>query len=199
LICRNHPEVSEGVRPCSRCGASFCSDCLVRIGDREYCAMCKNEQLLDVRSGVDRSHLAYSSFWKRLGAYLIDYVLLTVVNWAIMLPVMFMTGFNAAMGGTGEPSPWFFLIYIPMVLIPIFYEALMLQKKNGQTLGKLALQIRVVRPDGSPITNGQAWGRSVMRLVLGCLIIFDYVPYFFTDEKTTLHDMVATTRVVDIV
>ena len=35
-----------------------------------------------------------------------------------------------------------------------------------------------------------------MRLVLGCMAIVDYIPYFFTDEKTTLHDMVAGTRVV---
>ena len=45
----------------------------------------------------------------------------------------------------------------------------MLSMKNGQTVGKMALRLRVVRPDGSPITTGQAWGRAVMRLVLGCL------------------------------
>ena len=73
----------------------------------------------------------------------------------------------------------------------------MLSMKNGQTVGKMALRLRVVRPDGSRISNGQAWGRAVMRLVLGCLFIVDYIPYFFTDEKTTLHDMVAGTRVVE--
>lgn len=198
MICRNHVDVSQGVRRCSRCGAAFCPDCLVQIRELPYCATCKTEQLLDVRSGVDRSQLLYSGFWKRAGAYLIDYVLITVVNWAIMIPFMFATGFNAAMGGTGEMNPWFFLIYIPMILIPIFYEALMLQTKDGQTLGKIALRIRVVRPDGSSISRGQAWGRTVMRLVLGCLFIVDYIPYFFTDEKTTLHDMVANTRVVDV-
>lgn len=197
MICRNHVDVSEGVRRCSRCGASFCSDCLVTIQDRPYCATCKTEQLLDVRSGVDRTRPLYSSFWKRLGAYLIDYVVLVVASWAVMLPIMFMTGFSGFMGG-GEPSPWLLLIYIPSFSFPILYEGFMLQKKNGQTLGKMALQIRVVRPDGSPISKGQAWGRAAMRLVLGCLIIIDYIPYFFTDEKTTLHDMVATTRVVDI-
>ena len=36
-----------------------------------------------------------------------------------------------------------------------------------------------------------------MRLVLGCLFLIDYIPFFFTDEKTTLHDMVAGTRVVE--
>jgi uncharacterized RDD family membrane protein YckC len=73
----------------------------------------------------------------------------------------------------------------------------MLQFKDGQTLGKMALKVRVVRPDGSPMSTGQVWGRVVMRTVLGCLWIVDYIPAFFTQEKTTLHDMIAGTRVVD--
>lgn len=198
MICRNHVDVSEGVRRCSRCGAGFCPDCLVSIQGLVYCATCKSEQLLDVRSGVDRTRAVYTSFWKRLGAYLIDYVVLMVATWVVILPFMLMAGFSGMMSG-GEPSPWFFLIYIPSLSFPILYEALMLRKKNGQTLGKRALQIRVVRPDGSPLSNGQCWGRAAMRLVLGCLVIMDYIPYFFTEEKTTLHDMVAGTRVVDIV
>jgi uncharacterized RDD family membrane protein YckC len=75
----------------------------------------------------------------------------------------------------------------------------MMVKKNGQTVGKIVLQVRVVRPDGSPITTGQAWGRTLLRLVLGCLIILDYIPIFFTEEKTTLHDMIAGTRVIDVI
>jgi uncharacterized RDD family membrane protein YckC len=36
-----------------------------------------------------------------------------------------------------------------------------------------------------------------MRTILGCLWIVDYIPAFFTNERTTLHDMVAGTRVVE--
>src|SRR5258707_11869269 len=52
LHCRNHWDVVEGLRQCSRCGQTFCRDCLVDINGFAYCASCKNEQLLDVRSGV---------------------------------------------------------------------------------------------------------------------------------------------------
>ena len=38
--------------------------------------------------------------------------------------------------------------------------------RRGQTLGKIALKIKVVRPDGSPITTGQAWGRSLLRGIM---------------------------------
>jgi len=88
------------------------------------------------------------------------------------------------------------LSYLSVVLM-LVYEGLMLASR-GQTLGKMAMKIKVVRPDGSDISTGQAWGRAAMRQVLvSCLCIFNYLPAFFTAEKTTLHDLVASTRVVN--
>ncbi len=197
MICRNHVDVSEGVRRCSRCGSPFCSNCLVNIGDRPYCAGCKTEHLLDARSGVDYSTMRFSGFWQRLGAYLIDYMIQLAASYAILIPAGILVAMNSNTN-SGEFNYLLLAAYPFLFAIVIGYEALMLQKKNGQTLGKMALRIRVVRPDGSPITKGQAWGRAVMRLVLGCLIIVDYIPVFFTQEKTTLHDMIVGTRVVDI-
>ncbi len=194
MICRNHVDVAEGVRRCSRCGGTYCADCLVTIQDRPFCAVCKTEQLMDVRSGVDRTRLTYGGFWQRFGAQIIDGILQAIPSYAFLFAVMFAAG---AFSGKSEPSPIIFLAYIPFYVLPILYEGLMLSMKNGQTLGKMALHLRVVRPDGSPITSGQAWGRAVMRLVLGCLIIGDYIPFFFTDEKTTLHDIIVGTRVVE--
>jgi uncharacterized RDD family membrane protein YckC len=195
MICRNHVDVSEGVRRCGRCGGTFCSNCLVAIGDQSYCSTCKTEQLLDLRSGVDRTQLRFSGFWQRAGAYMLDYLIQLVGMYAIFIPVGLI---GAMMSKGSDPSLWFLLLYPIGFAVVISYEALMLSMKNGQTVGKMALRIRVVRPDGSPITKGQAWGRAAMRLVLGCLIIVDYLVYFFTDEKTTLHDMAAGTRVVDV-
>jgi uncharacterized RDD family membrane protein YckC len=195
MICRNHVEVSEGVRRCALCGGTFCGNCLVTIGDQPYCAGCKSERLLDARSGVYQQGLRLSGFWQRAGAYMLDYLIQLVAMYAIFIPV----GIVAAMTAKdADPSLWVLLIYPIGFAVVIAYEALMLSMKNGQTVGKMALRIRVVRPDGSPISKGQAWGRSVMRLVLGCLIIVDYLVFFFTDERTTLHDITAKTRVVDV-
>jgi uncharacterized RDD family membrane protein YckC len=195
MICRNHLDVAEGVRRCSRCGATFCRDCLVHIQGQPYCATCKNEQLLDVRSGVDRTQMSYATILKRFGAVVLDNIIQAIPIYAMMFGVLFATGaFN---NPGGEPSLWVLLMYIPAFTIPIVYEGLMLSLKNGQTLGKMALHVRVVRPDGSPISNGQAWGRAAMRLVLSCLWIVDYIPAFFTNEKTTLHDLVVGTRVIE--
>ena len=197
MICRNHVDVSEGVRRCSRCGGSYCPDCLVTIGDRPFCATCKTEQLLDVRSGVDRMQMTYGGFWARLGAQIIDGLIYGIPAYVIFMAVFFYVATKMQQSPNTAPSALIILAYVPMYAFPVLYEGLMLSSKKGQTVGKMALRLRVVRPDGSRISGGQAWGRAVMRLVLSCLFIIDYIPFFFTDEKTTLHDMVAGTRVVE--
>ena len=195
MICRNHLDVAEGIRRCSRCGATFCPDCLVNIQGQPYCATCKTEQLLDVRSGVDRTGMNYATILKRFGAAVLDNIIQAIPMYAIMFGVIFGAGITQ--GNRSEPPMWILLMYVPMFLIPVLYEGLMLSLKNGQTVGKMALRVRVVRPDGSPISGGQAWGRAAMRVVLSCLWIVDYIPAFFTAEKTTLHDLVVGTRVVE--
>ena len=79
----------------------------------------------------------------------------------------------------------------------VTYEALMLLKRNGQTIGKQALQIRVVRVDGSPLSPREAWLRPVVRIFTAALCLADYFPAFFTNEKTAIHDMAAGTRVIN--
>lgn len=197
MICRNHVDVDEGVRRCSRCGGTYCPACLVTIHDRPYCATCKTEQLLDLRSGVNRTQLTYGKFWPRFAAQLIDGLIVGVPSMLFAFAVIFVV---ASLAQENEAAGLFALVaYVPVYVLPIVYEGLMLSMKRGTTVGKSALKLRVVRPDGSDISTGQAWGRAAMRFVLGitCLGIIDYIAYFFTDEKTTLHDMVAGTRVVE--
>src|SRR5436190_17587110 len=178
MICRNHVDVSEGVRRCHRCGSTFCPDCLVDIAGAPYCATCKNEQLLDVRSGVS-GVLDFASIGRRFGASFLD-GLVTGIPTLILVFAVF--------GLTPRASSRF---TSPIFLIPsigaVIYQAAML-KWRGQTLGKMAMKVKVVRPDGTDISGGQAWGREVSRALLGFLYLVDYIPVFFTKDKRTVHD-----------
>lgn len=194
MLCRNHIDVAENVRRCARCATPYCPDCLVELGGRPYCATCKAEQLLDVRSGVDRLQLPYASIGKRFGARFIDFLIFAIPIYSFIGYAIFMPAFRGQ-----APPLWANFIGIPFAILMLAYEGLMLQFKDGQTLGKMALKIRVVRADGSPISPGQAWGRSGMHaLLFSCCALIDYIPAFVTPDKTALHDMVATTRVVDL-
>ena len=193
MICRNHVDVSAGIRRCSRCGVTFCRDCLVDIAGQPYCATCKGEQLLDVRSGVDRTNLEFAGIGRRFAAQFLDGLIIGVPVGMIVVGLAIVS-----MNGKGQPNGLFFWMLLPSV-IAVVYEALML-KSRGQTLGKMAMKLKVVSPDGTELSGGQAWGRAVGRALFGFLsiigILIDYVPAFTTKEKTTMHDMMARTRVV---
>lgn len=190
MICRNHVDVSEGVRRCHRCGSSFCADCLVDIGGKPYCATCKTEELLDVRSGVERGTLDLAGIGKRFVAALVDGLLLLIPIGIMIMILGVAHATQARVAGT-----WNFWFLIPTV-VGITYQALMLSAR-GQTLGKMAMKVKVVAADGTELSSGQAWGREITRSVLGFLYVVDYLPAFFTKEKTTLHDLAAKTRVVN--
>ncbi len=97
------------------------------------------------------------------------------LSWTIMLPL------------------W--LLYAPLLMIRG-------EERNGQTLGKQAMKIRVVRENGAPVTLGNA----ILRETLGRQLIaaFTYGFYFVVDSvwplwdrsRQCLHDKVAQTRVV---
>jgi uncharacterized RDD family membrane protein YckC len=192
LACRNHPDAVEGLRYCSRCGQAFCPDCLVNIRGNTYCAACKNEQMLDFSSGVNQNALELAGIGRRFGALFLDGLLLSIPIVAIFIVMA------VAISQNSNVNPiWFQPAMLLVIVLYVVYEALMLGAR-GQTLGKMAMKIKVVRPDGTPLSKGQAWGRAFMRQILAsCLSIFNYLPAFFTKDKTCLHDLVANTRVVN--
>lgn len=198
MICRNHVDVSEGVRLCARCRQPYCTDCVVTIQGQPFCAVCKSEKLLDVQSGSDAAVLRLASIGRRFAAQWVD-------GFVFSLPLMVLFGgavFVASIAGKMENGAFFGISFLVLMVVyflgSIAYDALMLARR-GQTLGKMLLRIRVVRPDGSPISTSQAWGRAAIRgVMVHLLALVNYLPVFFTNERTCVHDMAAKTRVVSI-
>jgi len=196
MNCANHPAVVEGVFHCSRCGVPYCRDCVITLQGRLYCAKCKGEQLIDIRSGVDATEVRLAGIGRRFAAIWVDGL---IIGLPLMI-VIFATVIPAMIKNTNQPPPPMFgftgLAGYLTAPIYVIYEALML-KARGQTVGKMALGIKVVQASGQTISTGQAWGRAVVRaLFISFLSIINYAPAFFTKEKTCIHDMAAKTRVV---
>jgi uncharacterized RDD family membrane protein YckC len=187
MICRNHVDVSEGIRRCGRCGATFCRDCLVDIGGVPYCATCKTEQLLDARSGVQRTTLDIAGAGKRILGYIVDAFILYFVN----MVIGFVIGFSMAAASRGAASAAPLLGALAGIFVTVIYDALFVAAR-GQTLGKMAMTVKVVSEDGTPVRTGQAWGRAFAKLIpFACLVAL------FNDERKGIHDMLAHTRVVN--
>lgn len=196
--CKNHPEVTEGCVRCARCGDWVCPDCRVELDGRPYCAQCKTEYVRDLQAGVTPSErLAYASVGRRFAALFLD-GLLFGLPYGLVILYMAVSG-QMAEGGEPDAIAIGGLIFVILwaTIGRVIYEGMMLSR-GGQTLGKRAMSVKVVTPEGHDLRPGQAWGRAVLRFLLeGCLSLIDYLPALFTDEKTTLHDLAAKTRVID--
>lgn len=202
MPCKNHPYIEDGLTRCARCADSFCPDCIVQIGGYPYCATCKAEAMRDLRSGLPAvgRQLELASVGRRFLALWIDGIILAIP----LMILAFAIGIPAGMftESTGDPSPAILVLQALLTLaymgFGIAYEGVMLSS-GGQTIGKKALKIKVVTPEGNDITRGQAWTRSVVRQVLSavpCLGIIDYL-VAFGEDRACIHDQAAKTRVVN--
>jgi uncharacterized RDD family membrane protein YckC len=124
--------------------------------------------------------MAYAGFGKRLLAVILDAIILSLP--AVGLGFAFSFG---ASGGSGSN-----------ILLTIIYEALLIALWNGQTIGKLAMGIRVVTADGQPVPVGLAFARAGMKLVSGAALGLGYLWMLWDPNKQTWHDKVAKTYVV---
>ena len=205
--CRNHPDITEGIVHCVRCGAPGCGSCVVSLQGLPYCAACKVERLRDVQAGVAplEGGLQLASILQRWLAVIVDYFVIAIPV-GIVAAVLLLRPLLALLG-SGEPSQedmgrfmvLELILGVGLLAVSIVYEALMLQSK-GQTLGKMLVGVKVTTAEGRALSPSQCWGRATVRCVVKAFPIVgyfvNYLPAFFTDEKTCLHDIAARTRVV---
>jgi uncharacterized RDD family membrane protein YckC len=203
MACTNHPEQVIDLVRCSRCGEEFCRDCVIELKEKLFCANCKREQVRDIQSGADSNALELASIGRRFWALVIDFIVICMPI-AIAYSLYIFGTFDRAMSPrTQNPFSTYNLTLVAIMnVVYILYEAVMLQAR-GQTLGKMALGIKVVTPEGEDISTGQAWGRAFGRMVfsvanafLGIVFLVNYLPAFFSKEKKAVHDSLAKTRVI---
>lgn len=200
--CKNHPLVEEPLVRCARCGEAFCPNCVVDIGGSPYCATCKGEILGDMRAGRPAAGPDLASIGRRFGAIFLDGMILGLPLMVIIVVVLGSLGVFSASFQRQQLEPATVLVFEGLFILAagacsILYEGFMLAR-DGQTLGKKAMRVRVVSAEGGPLTTGQAFGRAVMRQVLGwvpCLGLINYLTAF-GQQRTCIHDMIARTRVI---
>ncbi|MBO4675687.1 MAG: RDD family protein [Elusimicrobiaceae bacterium] len=134
----------------------------------------------------------YAGFWKRFAAYLIDACIL-------LIPTLWITSF--AIPGLGlsaaEPRPRAFLpVMIINNIIVWLYFAGMESSKHQATIGKMALGIKVVDPNGARISFWRATGRNFAKILSTITLNFGYFMAGFTAYRQALHDIICSTFVV---
>jgi uncharacterized RDD family membrane protein YckC len=146
---------------------------------------------------------------KRLGGILIDWVIFIFLTCLFALPFGTGSGDVVEVNGNNYEYHWDRLYTGPQIvasllslLLAFLYFWLLTYRWEGQTLGKKAVSIRVVREDtGGPVDSKAAGTRSIVFVLLSQVCCFGFLVdaiWIFTNPKNqTLHDKAAGTVVVD--
>jgi uncharacterized RDD family membrane protein YckC len=122
-----------------------------------------------------------AGFWRRFAGLIIDGILLGIVE----LVLRAILGVGA---GTG--------LY---AVVSIVYFTVMIGSARGQTVGQMALGIRVIDfNSGGPIGYGRAFVRWLVSIVSWIVIFLGYLWMLWDKEKQCWHDKAANDVVVPV-
>src|SRR5580704_5698921 len=180
------------IQYCSECGRPWPLDELAHFADRLICANCKNAYAQKLREGVAaESTFVYAGFWIRFVAVLIDGVILYVAGMVVQLPLAGLlrsSQTDVMLLGAG-------IAYLIEMAIGATYEGVFVSR-FAATPGKMALNLKVVRADGSPVSLGRAFGRYFAKVLSGLILCIGFIMAGFDSQKRGLHDMLCDTRVI---
>jgi uncharacterized RDD family membrane protein YckC len=178
---------------------------LVTIGTATVCAQCKPLFMQRMREGGQAiGARRYAGFWIRFVARVLDGLIVGFVNLLVMVPLSLALGVSFPMAAAGgDPSVMlaalfrFYAVVGPVsILLSLAYEVYFLSSR-GATPGKMALGMKVIRPDGGPLTAGRATGRFFAYMLDGFVpFAIGFIMAGFDSEKRSLHDRIADTRVI---
>jgi uncharacterized RDD family membrane protein YckC len=197
------------MRYCGECGRPSPIDELAHFGDHLVCQDCKNSYAQKLREGVTpagagATQFEYGGFWIRALASILDSMILAVANYILQL-VVWRPLLPSSQIHPGVPpveilrAMWGAAGIAALVNMAIncCYEAFFVAKL-GATPGKMALGLKVVRPDGGPVDLGRAFGRYFAKILSTMILGIGYIMAGFDSEKRALHDMICGTRVVKL-
>ena len=203
--------VAPGQVRCTECQKVFPVEETVEIGAARVCAACKPLFVQKLREGTARLTQAaasggsfrYAGFWIRVVAKIIDSLIVGIPMMIIYFVSAFALGVNAVTGPGGQAAFGALLGSLAVQLLAQavglvlggFYTVYFVVK-YGATPGKMAVNLRVVTPDGARLSIGRAIGRYFAEMVSAMACYVGYILVAFDDEKRSLHDRICETRVV---
>lgn len=158
-----------------------------------------------VHDVVDEGEVVLASRLARLGAVLLDSVIVILPLFLIAMPAYSDYVARAKGLATSSSAPSSFLMgVLGLALIAFLILQLVLLYRSGQTVGKKLVGIRIVRPDGSRASFPRVLGlRYVVPGVIGAIPLlgplFSLIDplFIFAEDRRCLHDKFADTVVVN--
>nr|MBA2599801.1 RDD family protein [Actinomycetota bacterium] len=144
-----------------------------------------------------------ASFGQRLGAWLLDLLILIVplAIIAIIMALAISPGVDESTGEVDGAAAGISILLWVLISVGAFaYYILLEGGATGQTLGKKAVGIRVVSMQtGGPIGYGKAFVRTLIRsFISGNICLLGYLWMLWDKEKQTWHDKISDSVVVPV-
>jgi uncharacterized RDD family membrane protein YckC len=150
-----------------------------------------------------------ATWLSRVGAQLIDGILIGAVSLVLFLPVGAALGVGFADdsdASLGAVIAGLLLWAVCVAIIALLYAPIMMARTNGKTVGRMVVGIRVIRTSGEHISFGYAVFREVLVKTLlfgiagaitgGIAQLLDYLWPLWDEENRCLHDFICNSRVV---
>lgn len=136
------------------------------------------------------NNLQYAGFWVRLGATLVDIVVISIVIW---VPLTLIYGTDYWLGTRVIHGVWDVLLnYVLPIVATIWFW-----RKYLGTPGKMALKLRVVdAKTGQPLTIPQSIGRYFAYLVSILPLFLGFIWIAVDHKKQGWHDKLAGSVVI---
>jgi uncharacterized RDD family membrane protein YckC len=157
------------------------------------------------------SHLVYAGFWLRVAAHLIDLAVLSVAILALVFAFVFGASMFVTLPNSqsvfssdlaDDPGAALIALALELVICLVcfvmvwLYHALLESGPWQGTLGKRVLNLRITSMSGERISFWHATGRFLAWTVAALPFGIGYLMVAFTERKQALHDMIASTLVV---
>lgn len=133
--------------------------------------------------------MGYANFFQRLGAFVIDNLIISVV----LIPAFLLEQGASSVGRGGRN-----IIFLLYLLVGWLYFAMQESSEKQATVGKRVLSIKVTDFNGNRLTFGNATGRFFGKLLSGMIYGIGFLMAAFTKQRQALHDKMANTYVVTL-
>ena len=180
-------------------GAKYCESCGAPIAAQGMQPPAQGPPVYQAPAYYTGAPTPYQGVSIRFVAILIDYFIIGITVGLIAFPFLAAAVAVTAVSENVSTIAWGSVAMASLIgLVIWFLYFTLLEGHYGQTIGKMALNIKVVREeDGMPIDYGEAAVRTVLRIIDG---LFDYligaIFIWTSDKEQRLGDRVAHTVVV---
>lgn len=139
----------------------------------------------------------YAGFWKRVAAYLIDYVLVMVCNYLIAFLIGFASAKLLNLQTDDVPAGVTLLAMLVILGFVLLYYVYAESSPWQATVGKRILGIKVTDEHGNRISFWRSLGRRAAMAISSFTFLIGYMMCGWTARKQCLHDKIAGCLVVN--